>query len=103
MTKLLLVISGEKENYYELFKDVKTIGDYKFQVEQAAWEDLSFSVYTSDLKKNGIILDAYPSRYPIKGSPQEKKRTLQPDFILIRNIVHGNHGYDNRNLLYGLM
>lgn len=103
MSKLLFVISGNQENYFEIFKVVNSIGDLKFEIDQASWEDISFTVYTNDLTKNGIILNIFPSKTPIKGTPQEKKRTIKPDFLLIRNIVHGNKGYDYRNLLYGFM
>jgi len=72
MSKLLFVISGDKENYFEVFKDVKNIGDYKLEVDQASWEDISFTVYTSDLSKNGIILNIFPSKIPFKGTPPRK-------------------------------
>ena len=36
-TLIILVISDNLYNYYELFKDVK-IGEYNIQIEQAFWD-----------------------------------------------------------------
>lgn len=101
--KTLLVICENHENYFKIFEDVKTIGDYQLHVEQASLREIHLSSYTSDLSKNGLVLDIYPSLKPFPNTSQERKRTILPDFLLIRTVFHSIEGQDYRTILYGLM
>lgn len=73
---LLLVICSNTDNYFEVFKGINTLPNtnIKFQIDQAAWEDILFTVYPQkdDETGNGIIVELKPSRKPFKGTPQEK-------------------------------
>jgi glutathione synthase/RimK-type ligase-like ATP-grasp enzyme len=46
-------------------------------------------------------VDLFKAKNPIPNSPQKNSRTIQPDFLLIRNLCYGVANADYRNILYG--
>lgn len=102
-SKTLLVICENHENYFQVFEGVRTIGDFPLVVDQASLREIHLSCYTTDLTKTGLVLDIYPSLKPFPNTSQERKRTIQPDFLLIRSVFHSIKGQYYKNLLYGFM
>lgn len=51
---------------------------------------------------SGLVLDVLPSDYALQDS-QKQRRTVQPDFLLIRSATRALHGQDWRNHLYGFL
>ncbi|KAL9655582.1 hypothetical protein ABK040_002247 [Willaertia magna] len=91
--------------------------NFHLKVEQAGWEDIRlinnssfFSSNTTTTQKNTLqnTLQQY-LHVELKAKPeselksQRQDRTIQPDFLLIRNFPNSLHGDSYRNLLLGFM
>eukprot|EP01121_Diplochlamys_sp_Union-15-3_P011736 TRINITY_DN342_c0_g1_i4.p1 TRINITY_DN342_c0_g1~~TRINITY_DN342_c0_g1_i4.p1 ORF type:complete len:234 (-),score=33.48 TRINITY_DN342_c0_g1_i4:393-1094(-) len=55
--------------------------------------------YKSSNKSMNVKIRA---KNPLKGTSQEKQRTVKIDFVLLRSVSRGIHHQDSRNLLFGL-
>ena len=92
---LLLVIGGDaKIDWFELFA-----ADTQIAVEAAAWPQIQLVSYSD----SGCVVTLSPSPRPVPNSPQSSKRTIQPDFLLIRSAPQADAGIDFRNLLIGFV
>jgi hypothetical protein len=100
--RLLVISAHADQNFYELFRGRTLANGRPIEVEQTGWGDLSMTSY-SDSKTVCTLSKPYK---PVPGSIQEKvmKRTFQPDYVLVRNVVKSIiPGGDRTNALFGLM
>jgi len=80
----LLVIAGQRINYYEVFKGLKVRGK-EVKIEQAAWDDISVCSYGN----KSVVVSISASFRPIPDTPQNKTRSCTPNFILFRGSCKG--------------
>jgi glutathione synthase/RimK-type ligase-like ATP-grasp enzyme len=105
MVKRLLVIESparDRINWYDIFSSTTVMIDgteHEIEVDIASWPDIRITSYGY----KDVIIELAPSKHPLPNSPQEKRRTFKPDFMLVRSITNGLHGCDSSNNLYTLM
>ena len=100
---LLVIKSGNdgQQNFYDLFAKQKLRDGTMVHVEQGGWDDIQLTAY-SDSKRP--VVNLKPAMRPLPKTPQNRVRTIQPDFILLRELSRGvKPSQDHRNLLYGFM
>jgi len=94
--KRLLVIGGRpKDNWFELFEG-KTVGDQQIEVDFASWDD----IIVTSFAQGGLVVDIKSAENAIH-EKQMKRRTFQPDFLLIRSACFGVYGQNWKNNLMG--
>eukprot|EP01095_Lingulamoeba_sp_RSL-Kostka_P011210 TRINITY_DN41_c3_g1_i1.p1 TRINITY_DN41_c3_g1~~TRINITY_DN41_c3_g1_i1.p1 ORF type:complete len:252 (-),score=63.52 TRINITY_DN41_c3_g1_i1:355-1110(-) len=105
--KILLVIECTSFlNWYEIFDGAVAYKDendeekgFEIQVEQAPFPDISAVSYDNDQ----CIVTIRKQQNPHKGTSQERERTVQIDFVLLRSVTRGIHQQDSRNILFSFM
>eukprot|EP01084_Bolivina_argentea_P225089 380476_1 len=99
---LLVIRGGESgQNFYKLFEKCKLKNGTGVKVEQASWRDIQLTSYSDNIKP---IVSLKPSLKPLPNTPQNRVRSIQPDFLLVRELARGvKVSLDHRNLLYGFM
>ena len=99
---LLVIKSGnDGQNFYDLFSKCKLKDGRKIYVEQAGWDNIGLTAYSDNLKP---VVNLKPSIKPLPNTPQDRVRTIQPDFLLLRELCRGvKVTQDHRNILYGFM
>lgn len=92
----ILVIDTPDKNWFSIFRKLKIPN---ITVQQGEWKDLACTV------KNGqLYVDMFPSAHPIAFSNQNKHRRVQPNLVIIRNVVTGPKVSRNfKNVLYGFL
>lgn len=93
---LLVIECTPSLNWYETFQDVSD----KVQVEQAIWQDVSLTSYTSH--ECIVEIRAADPQHAFAGTTQTQHRTVKPDFVVVRSVTRSVGTLDSRNLLYGL-
>ena len=99
--KLLVIYGHDSTSFIDLFNKCKLKDGTPIIVEQCSWKSLSLTTCSDSLKP---VCSLLPERRPIKGTNQNRFRTFQPDFLLIRALSRTiGPGSDHRNTLYGFM
>jgi len=97
----LLVIQSDKYDWPLLFRG-RTLRDGRsIRVVQAGWLDIH--VHADTYSSSGLCVDvAKPARTATLQEGERCPRTVQPDFVLVRNEVK-TPDFDGRGLLNGLL
>ena len=97
----LLIIQIDNYDWNEIFGPCPGLDDGRgVRVVQAGWDELLVSADSPAMSGTTRCLVHLPTnaKYP------SRPRTIQPDFLLVRNEVRGiTPGQDWRNALYGLL
>lgn len=98
MVKNLLIIECTiSYNWYQIFKDAKLTSGEELRVEQASWQEFSCTGYYD----SGLICELNSARRPLLNTPQNRPRTIKPDFILIRSLCQFLD-QSSKNFLYAI-
>jgi len=96
----LLVIDYDSKNWHEIFQNTRTHTGQRIRIEKAEWSNI---VVTADDFSRPVV-NIKPNRNPVLHSTDNQGRTIEPDYVLVRQLVRGLTAHeDYTNALYGLL
>jgi len=97
----VLVLQGDKYDWVEILKGFTLRDGRPLRVVQTGWEDIQ--VHADTYSTSGVCVDVMkPARSATKTEGERYPRTVQPDFLLVRNEVKVP-SFDGKNLLNGFL
>ena len=97
MVKYVLILEcTTRYNWYEIFENATLLSGEKIVVEQATWQEVQMTAY-SDSK---LRVEINRAKKPLPNTPQDKPRSIAPDFVLFRTLSQHVNDINDKNKFY---